>query len=48
MDDLEPAQRTIVLLRLEHLREVETGYRSGDPVAALPHEPRPQYDPDNT
>ncbi|MFH9887593.1 transposase [Streptomyces luteogriseus] len=48
MDDLEPVQRTIVMLRLEHLREVETGYRSGDPLAALPHEPRPQYDPDTT
>lgn len=48
MDDLEPVERTIVMLRLEHLREVETGYRSGDPLAALPPEPRPQYDPDTT
>ncbi|MDX3486623.1 transposase [Streptomyces sp. ID05-18] len=48
MDDLTSAQRTIVMLRLEHLREAQTGYRSGDPFAALPHEPRPQYDPDTT
>ncbi|MFF0096364.1 hypothetical protein ACFYSF_41495 [Streptomyces canus] len=48
MDDLEPVERTVVMLRLEHLREVETGYRSGDPLIALPHEPRTQYDPDTT
>ncbi|WP_242436166.1 transposase [Streptomyces sp. Root369] len=48
MDDLEPVERTVVMLRLEHLREVETGYRSGDPLVALPHEPRTQYDPDTT
>ncbi|MBE4737573.1 transposase [Streptomyces caniscabiei] len=48
MDDLRPEQRTIVMLRVEHLREVETGFRNGHPLAALPHEPRPQYDPDTT
>ncbi|WP_435279422.1 transposase [Streptomyces sp. 1222.5] len=48
MDDLTPEQRTIVLLRMEHLREVVTGFRNGHPLAALPHEPRPQYDPDTT
>ncbi|WP_392872714.1 transposase [Streptomyces sp. LN499] len=48
MNDLTSAQRTIVMVRLEHLREVETGYRSGDAFAALSHEPRPQYDPDTT
>lgn len=48
MDDLEEYERTIVTLRMEHLREVETGFRSGDPLDALPHEPRPQYDPDTT
>jgi hypothetical protein len=48
MDDLKQVERDIVTLRLEHLREVETGYRSGDPLDALPHEPRPQYDPDTT
>lgn len=34
--------------RLDHVREVETGFRSGDPLAALPHEPLPQYDPETT
>ncbi|MEH0420754.1 transposase [Streptomyces sp. B21-083] len=48
MEDLTPEQRTIVMLRMEHLREVETGFRNGHPLAALPHEPRPQYDPDTT
>lgn len=48
MDDLEEHERTIVMLRMEHLREVETGFRSGDPLDALPHEPRPQYDPGTT
>jgi hypothetical protein len=48
MDDLEEHEHTIITLRMEHLREVETGFRSGDPLDALPHEPRPQYDPNNT
>lgn len=48
MDDLEEHQRELVMLRMEHLRETETGYRSGDPLDALPHEPRPQYNPDTT
>ncbi|MEU1891192.1 transposase [Streptomyces pristinaespiralis] len=45
MEDLRPEQRELVMLRLDHIREVETGYRSGDPLAALWHEPRPEYDP---
>ncbi|MFF3290896.1 transposase [Streptomyces sp. NPDC003023] len=48
LDDLEEHEREIVMLRVEHLLEAETGYRSGDPLDALPHEPRPQYDPDTT
>ncbi len=48
MEDLTSAQRGNVMRRLDHIREVETGYRSGDPLAALPHEPRPQYDPSTT
>ncbi|MFE6843787.1 transposase [Streptomyces sp. NPDC057686] len=48
LDDLTPEQRTIVMLRMEHLWEAETGFRNGHPLAALPHEPRPQYDPDTT
>jgi transposase InsO family protein len=30
------------------LNEMRTGFRSGDPDAPLPHEPRPQYDPATT
>ncbi|MCX5006741.1 transposase [Streptomyces sp. NBC_00638] len=48
MDDLEPEERAIVELRMEHLREVATGFRNGHPLATLPHEPRPQYDPNAT
>lgn len=48
MDDLTEHQREIVMLRMEHLWETETGFRSGDPFDALPHEPRPQYNPDTT
>ncbi|MET9565194.1 transposase [Streptomyces tauricus] len=48
MTDLLPVQQEHVMRRLEHLREVETGYRGGDPDTALPHEPLPQYDPETT
>ncbi|OII61995.1 transposase [Streptomyces sp. CC53] len=48
MADLTPEKRRLALLRLTHLSEVETGYRSGDPLLAAPGEPRPQYDPDAT
>ncbi|MFH9655435.1 transposase [Streptomyces anulatus] len=48
MDDLDDHQRQIIMLRMEHLLEAKTGYRSGDPLYALPHEPLPQYDPDIT
>ncbi|WP_216319250.1 DDE-type integrase/transposase/recombinase [Deinococcus aestuarii] len=36
------------LRRLAHLREAVTGYRSGFPDQAEPHEPRPEYDPATT
>ncbi|WP_329165785.1 transposase [Streptomyces sp. NBC_01527] len=45
MFDLPPEKQRLVMLRMEHLREVETGYRSGDYLMALPEEPKPQYDP---
>ncbi|WUQ89046.1 transposase [Kitasatospora purpeofusca] len=48
MADLTPAQRALVLLRMAHLLEVETGFRSGDPDAVAPGEPRPAYDPEST
>lgn len=31
--------------KAEHVRELQTGYRSGDRHHALPGEPRPEYDP---
>ncbi|MCX5053066.1 MULTISPECIES: transposase [unclassified Streptomyces] len=46
--DLPPSKRPLMMLRVDHLREVETGFRSGDPLNALPREPKPQYDPNST
>jgi hypothetical protein len=43
--DLTAEQRQRLHLRLAHLLEVETGYRSGNPLAAAPGEPKPEYDP---
>lgn len=48
LDDLTDHQRDIVAARYAHLMEAETGYRSGDPLRALPQEPRPSYHPDKT
>jgi hypothetical protein len=48
MADLDPAQQHQVRLRAEHLLEIETGFRSGDPHRALPGEPRAAYDPATT
>ncbi|MGJ5829632.1 transposase [Streptomyces ossamyceticus] len=48
LSDLEPDRVKLLRVRQEHLLEVETGFRSGDPLAARPGEPRPQYDPDRT
>ncbi len=48
MRDLRADKRALVMLRVEHLREVECGFRSGDPLKALPGEPKPAYDPDTT
>jgi transposase InsO family protein len=36
---------TELAIRLEHVREVETGYRSGTPLVAAPNEPQPAYTP---
>ncbi|WP_328974897.1 transposase [Streptomyces canus] len=46
--DLPPSKRPLMMLRVDDLREVETGFRSGDPLNALPREPKPQYDPNST
>lgn len=48
LDDLPPARREQVLVRLAHLLEVETGFRGGDPLRPGPGEPRPAYDPAST
>lgn len=48
LEDLTPLQRRQLSLRVAHLREVETGYRSGNPLCAAPGEPRPAYDPATT
>ena len=45
LEDLTEHQRKLVALRMAHLLEVETGYRSGDPLRAEPGEPKPCYDP---
>jgi hypothetical protein len=47
-EDLTPAQQQLLRLRVAHLLEAETGFRSGDPLQALPGEPRPAYDPATT
>jgi hypothetical protein len=44
LEDLTARQRKLVAMRDAHLMEVETGYRSGSPVHALPGEPRLAYD----
>jgi transposase InsO family protein len=31
--------------RIAHVHEINTGFQSGDPDDALPHEPRPEYEP---
>lgn len=46
--DLTPHQRELVGLRVAHLLEVETGFRSGSPLHPGPGEPKPCYDPATT
>lgn len=45
LEDLEPEEQDRVRMRVAHVLEAETGYRSGTPHVALPGEPRPAYDP---
>lgn len=47
-EDLTAGRRQLAELRLAHLLEVETGYRSGDRLRPGPAEPKPEYDPDAT
>ncbi|WP_436494282.1 hypothetical protein [Actinokineospora sp. HUAS TT18] len=46
--DLTPHQRELVRLRMAHLLEVETGFRSGSPLRPEPGEPKLCYDPATT
>ena len=48
LDDLTDYQREVVRMRVAHLLEAETGFRSGDPLHPEPGEPRPGYDPRST
>jgi hypothetical protein len=48
LDDLTDYQREVVGLRVGHLLEAETGFRSGVPLHPGPGEPRPAYDPRST
>jgi hypothetical protein len=48
MEDLTGYQREVVRLRVAHLLEAETGFRSGDPLHPEPGEPCPAYDPRTT
>ncbi|OEJ35288.1 hypothetical protein [Streptomyces subrutilus] len=48
LDDLSGGERDRLRLRLEHLLEVETGFRSGSRYWARPDEPRAAYDPTTT
>ncbi|GLI03011.1 hypothetical protein [Phytohabitans aurantiacus] len=44
LGDLTARQRELVALRVAHLLEVETGFRSGDPLRPGPGEPKACYD----
>ncbi|MFE9803731.1 transposase [Streptomyces goshikiensis] len=43
--DLESGKRELAALRLAHLLEAATGFRSGDPLRPGLGEPKPEYDP---
>ncbi|WP_129286963.1 DDE-type integrase/transposase/recombinase [Streptomyces sp. GZWMJZ-114] len=48
LGDLTAHQLELVKVRLEHLAEVRTGFRSGDRLRPGQGEPKPQYNPDTT
>ncbi|MEU6472433.1 transposase [Streptomyces massasporeus] len=48
LEELPEGERERLRLRLEHLLEVETGFRSGSRYWARPDEPRAAYDPATT
>ncbi|MFE2247252.1 transposase [Streptomyces lavendulae] len=47
-EDLDEADQRRARIRLAHLLETETGYRSGSLFWAEEGEPRPEFDPDRT
>lgn len=48
LGDLTSVQRDRLRMRVEHLLEAETGFRSGDPLRPAPGEPRACYDLSST
>jgi hypothetical protein len=48
LEDLTARERAQMHLRVAHVLEAETGFRSGSPLRALDGEPRPEYNPDAT
>jgi hypothetical protein len=48
VEDLDAASQERVRIRMAHVLETETGYRSGSRFWAQPGEPRPEYDPERT
>ncbi len=47
-EDLPPGRQELAVLRMAHLLEVRTGFRSGSREHPGQGEPRPEYDPDAT
>ena len=47
-DDLHPDKRELAVLRMAHVLEVRTGFRSGSHLRPGPEEPKPEYNPDTT
>ena len=45
IEGLSKAAKKQALERLAHLREAETGYRSGNPEEPASREPKPEFDP---
>lgn len=48
IEDLDGADEQRARIRMAHVLEAETGYRSGNPMWAQPGEPKPEYDPQRT
>jgi hypothetical protein len=46
--DLHPGKRQLAQLRMAHVLEMRTGFRSGSCLRPGPGEPKPEYNPDTT